>query len=121
MGIQLLLVAPAESGCSALRQFLSASGYEVMETTFGSGSPPLGDFRPDLVLVDYGTDIRARLAMRSHLGVDDSHSGVTVVEMCLDRPEMFRDTLKVLERVTGAGRGRRLPSRWRSVPFGSRF
>jgi hypothetical protein len=121
MAIQLLLVAPAEPGCSGLRQFLSESGYEVMETSYGSSNPPLGDFRPDLVLVDHGTDIRARLAMRSHLGVDDSQSGVAVVEMCLSRPETFRDTLNVLERVSGARRRPRVLMRWRSVTSKSRF
>jgi hypothetical protein len=92
-----------------------------METSYGSGNPPLGDFRPDLVLVDHGTDIRARLAMRAHLGLDDSQSGVTVVEMCLGRPETFRDTLTVLERVSRGSRRPRLPMRWRSVTSTSRF
>jgi hypothetical protein len=102
MARQLLLVAPAKPGRTDLKRFLGASGYEVVERSYESEDPATGDFRPDLVLVDHETDINARLALRSHLGVDDGQCPVPVVEMCLGRPDMYQDALEVLDRVSGA-------------------
>jgi hypothetical protein len=112
MATRLLLVAPDQPGRAALKRYLCASGYEVVECSSGAdGGPPMGDFRPDLILIDHETDLEARLALRSELGVDDSQSPVPVVEMCLG-PDRFPDALGVLDRVSDAGRRPRLaPSR----------
>lgn len=108
MARQLLLVAPAEPGRTALKRFLGDSGYVVVESSSGAdGGPRVGGFRPDLILVDHEADIDARMALRSELGVDDDLSPVPVVEMCLEGPDTFHAALTVLDRVSGARPRRR--------------
>jgi CheY-like chemotaxis protein len=103
MATRLLLVAPDQPGRAALTRYLCASGYEVLERSSGAdGGPPLGDFQPDLILVDHETDLDARLALRLEFGVDDTRSPVPVIEMCLG-PDVVPAALRVLDRMSEAG------------------
>jgi CheY-like chemotaxis protein len=108
MAKRLLLVTPAERDRTAFRQFLEASGYEVVESTSGSDAgATAGDFQPDLVLLDHETETDARLALRTALGADHEGRGVPVVELCLTLPTSFETAASIVDRVTTRRRRRR--------------
>jgi CheY-like chemotaxis protein len=108
MAKRLLLVTPAERDRTALRQFLEASGHEVVESTSGSdAAAAVGGAQPDLVLLDHETETDARLALRTALGTDHEGSGVPVVELCLTLPTSFETAASIVDRV--ATRRRRRP------------
>jgi CheY-like chemotaxis protein len=107
MAKRLLLVTPAERDRTAFRQFLEASGYEVVESTSGSDAhATTGGVQPDLVLLDHETENDARLALRTTLGSDHKGHGVPVVELCLTLPTSFETATSIVDRVISRRRRR---------------
>lgn len=101
---RLLLVAPAGHDRDALKGVLRAAGYEVVESASrADGGRAPDDVEPDLILIDHEAGDSSRQALRG-LVPDSGPEAPPVVEMCLDRPEMYSAAAVILERVSGRTR-----------------